>query len=281
LRRLFTSNFRTTCARPGVDWDLANVVQKKGESLREYIQCFYNKRNVIPEVDDKSIVMFFMKGLRYSSLIQKLTMKNPGMSEQMFSITNRYALAEEATLNTREQKKESGHPDQPSSSKGHDKKRKLDRSVNVVERSRHHKDQPKPVNLKASWITFAFSTPRESTRPKTVSDSKVLQMRFSRRPSRPIMRRSLRIPRVTSPRHTRLPTIFLVALTHMRPRGSKNSQSGRSWRSVSPPPSTLDGPRSPLPSTAVTTRTLFQSRVVSSGSLPHRKRHQFQQSASG
>jgi hypothetical protein len=35
------------------------VVQKKGESLREYIQRFYHKRNVIPEVDDKLIVMFF------------------------------------------------------------------------------------------------------------------------------------------------------------------------------------------------------------------------------
>jgi hypothetical protein len=46
----------------------------------------------------------------------------------MFSITNRYALVEEATLDTREQKKESGHPDQPSSSKGHKKKRKLDHS---------------------------------------------------------------------------------------------------------------------------------------------------------
>jgi hypothetical protein len=44
----------------------------------------------------------------------------------MFSIANRYALAEEVTLDTTEQKKELGHPDQPSSSKGHYKKRKLD-----------------------------------------------------------------------------------------------------------------------------------------------------------
>jgi hypothetical protein len=69
-----------------------------------------------------SIMMFFNKGLKDSSLIRKLTMKNLRMSKQMFSIANRYALAEEATHNTREQN-ESGHPDQPSSSKGHDKKR--------------------------------------------------------------------------------------------------------------------------------------------------------------
>jgi hypothetical protein len=30
---LFNSNFRATCAHPGVEWDLTNVVQKKGESL--------------------------------------------------------------------------------------------------------------------------------------------------------------------------------------------------------------------------------------------------------
>jgi hypothetical protein len=36
-------------------------------------------------------------------------MKNPRTSEEMFYITNRYTLAEEATLNTRESKKESGH----------------------------------------------------------------------------------------------------------------------------------------------------------------------------
>jgi hypothetical protein len=42
----------------------------------------------------------------------------------MFFITNKYALVEEATIDTREQKeKESGHTDQLSSSKGHDKKR--------------------------------------------------------------------------------------------------------------------------------------------------------------
>jgi hypothetical protein len=39
------------------------MIQKKGESLRKYIQCFCNKRNIILEVDDKSIIMFFKKGL--------------------------------------------------------------------------------------------------------------------------------------------------------------------------------------------------------------------------
>jgi hypothetical protein len=95
----------------GIDWDLASVVQKKGESLQEYIQRFCNKTNVIPEVDDKSIVMFFNKGLREPSLIWKLAMKNPRTLDEMFYIANRYALVKEATLDNKEQKKQSGHTD--------------------------------------------------------------------------------------------------------------------------------------------------------------------------
>jgi hypothetical protein len=46
--------------------------------------------------------MFFKKGLRDSSLICMLTMKNPMTSEEMFAIANKYTLVEEVTLNTRE-----------------------------------------------------------------------------------------------------------------------------------------------------------------------------------
>jgi hypothetical protein len=128
--------FRTTCTYSRVNWDIASIVQKKGESPREFIQCFCNKRNIISEVDNKSTVMFFKKGLRDPALIHKLAMKNPRTSEAMFTIANKYALAEELTLYTIEQKKEkdSGRVDQPSSSKGNDKKRKADHSINAVER---------------------------------------------------------------------------------------------------------------------------------------------------
>jgi hypothetical protein len=89
---------------------LAGIVQMKGELLRQFTQHFCNKRNLIPVVDGKSIIMFFKKGLRDSCLIHKLTMKNPRTSEQMLAITNKYALSKEVILDTREQK-ESGHTD--------------------------------------------------------------------------------------------------------------------------------------------------------------------------
>jgi hypothetical protein len=174
--QLFIINFCATCAHPGVNWDLASMIQMKGESLREFIQCFCNKRNIILEVDDKLIIMFFKKGLRDASLIRKLTMKNPRMSEDMLAITNKSALAEEVTLDTSEQKKEkeSGHLDQPSSSKGHDKKRKEDHHVNNVERSRRKKEYwSRPGEFEGFLYCTCIFHPRESTRPRTAIDSKV------------------------------------------------------------------------------------------------------------
>jgi hypothetical protein len=135
LCRLFTNNFRATSAHPGINWDLATIVQKKGESLWEFMQHFCNKRNAILEVDGKSIIKFFNRGLTNSSLIHKLAMKKPRMSEDMLAITNKLTLVEEVTFDTQERKKEeSGHTHQPGSSKGHDEWRKADRAVNTVER---------------------------------------------------------------------------------------------------------------------------------------------------
>jgi hypothetical protein len=45
--------------------------------------------------------MFFKKGLKDSVLIRKLIMKNPRSSEEMLTITNKYALAKEATLDNK------------------------------------------------------------------------------------------------------------------------------------------------------------------------------------
>jgi hypothetical protein len=65
---------------------MTSIMQKKRGSLRESIQPFCKKRNVIPEVDNKFIILFFKKRLRDSSLIRKLTMKNPRTSKEMLAI---------------------------------------------------------------------------------------------------------------------------------------------------------------------------------------------------
>jgi hypothetical protein len=78
----------------------------EGESLWEFIQHFCNKWHVIPEVDAKSIIMFFKKWLRDPYLIYKLAMENPRLLKEMLAIANEYALTEEATLDNKEAKKD-------------------------------------------------------------------------------------------------------------------------------------------------------------------------------
>jgi hypothetical protein len=157
----------------------------KGESLREFIQCFCNKRNVIPEVDDKSIIMFFKKGLRDSSLIRKLTMKNPRTSKEILAIANKYALAEEATLDNRDTNidskmdKELSQSDRPSSSKSNDKKRKSGHSVANIERPCHNKTEYRPRlgEFEGFLDRICISIHRESTRLRIATNCKGLPLK--------------------------------------------------------------------------------------------------------
>jgi hypothetical protein len=97
---------------PVVDQQLLSHVHVTRSQLRPDQRCVEDGRvppraysmllqqeYIISDVDDKSI-MFLKKGLRDLSLICKLSMKNPRTSRDMFAIANKYALVEEATLNT-------------------------------------------------------------------------------------------------------------------------------------------------------------------------------------
>jgi hypothetical protein len=111
---------------------------------------------------------------------------------------------------------------------------------------------PGRVHLKAPWIASAFSNPRESTKLGTAIDSKVSQMKYSRRPKGLIRRKIPKNPRATSPKLTMRSTTSMGAPILMSQGRRRNLQPGRSWRSHPPPLSTLSGLRSPSPSTAVT-----------------------------
>jgi hypothetical protein len=58
-------------------------VHKEGESLQEFIQHFYNKRNVIPKVDDKSIIMFFKKGLKDAGVKERQEVESHGLARDL------------------------------------------------------------------------------------------------------------------------------------------------------------------------------------------------------
>jgi hypothetical protein len=90
------------------------------------------------------------------------------------------------------------------------------------------------VNFKASWIASTFSTPRESIRAITMTKG---------------------TDQVKKPEESK--GDFPDSYESRR----KQKLTAREVMAVSspPPPSTLSGPRSPSPSTAMTTQTLYRS----------------------
>jgi hypothetical protein len=101
------------------------------------------------------------------------------------------------------------------------------------------------------------------TRPGTMTDSKVSDMRFSRYPKGTIKRKSSRIPKATSSRLIKRSTTPMVGLSHLSQGGSKNKQLVRSQMS---PTSLkyLKWSEVPLPSIAV--KDVKLNRVLIDGS---------------
>src|SRR5438132_7187384 len=69
----FINNFQGTFTKPGVEWDLYQIHQKKGEFLREFIRRFMKKKNTIPGINDTIVMASFRKGVKDPDLLKKLS----------------------------------------------------------------------------------------------------------------------------------------------------------------------------------------------------------------
>nr|ABA97049.1 retrotransposon protein, putative, Ty3-gypsy subclass [Oryza sativa Japonica Group] len=98
LRDHFIANFQGTFERPGTQFDLYNVIQKSGESLRDYIRRFSEQRNKISDITDDVIIAAFTKGIRHEDLVGNFGRKPPRTVKQMFEKANEYAKAEDAII---------------------------------------------------------------------------------------------------------------------------------------------------------------------------------------
>nr|ABA97602.2 retrotransposon protein, putative, Ty3-gypsy subclass [Oryza sativa Japonica Group] len=98
LRDHFIANFQGTFERPGTQFDLYNLSQKSGESLRDYIRRFSEQRNKISDITDDVIIAAFTKGICHEDLVGKFGRKPPKTVKQMFEKANRYAKAEDAII---------------------------------------------------------------------------------------------------------------------------------------------------------------------------------------
>jgi hypothetical protein len=51
------------CKQPGTKYDLDKLHQTSGESLRNFIRCFSEIRNFVPNINDAEAIAAFTKGL--------------------------------------------------------------------------------------------------------------------------------------------------------------------------------------------------------------------------
>jgi hypothetical protein len=129
-------------------------------------------------------------------------MKNPRTSEEMLAIANKYALVEEATLKTRESKKDkkSSHSDRPGTSKSNNRKRKPYHCVANVEKPCRNRTEYWPRSGEYEGFMYAIFIfhPKENIRLGTTTSYKVSPTRSSNRPKRLNKRRRRRTQRTTS-----------------------------------------------------------------------------------
>src|SRR5438132_535649 len=92
----FIDNMQGTFTKPGVEWDLYQIHQKKGESLREFIRRFMKKKNTIPGISDIVIMVAFRRGVKDPDLLNKLSRRQPETVKELFDMANRYTNQEEA-----------------------------------------------------------------------------------------------------------------------------------------------------------------------------------------
>ena len=65
-----------TCEQPGTKYDLEKLHQSSRESLHDFIKCFSEPRNSIPNITNAEAIAAFTKGLRHEQLRGKLYHKS-------------------------------------------------------------------------------------------------------------------------------------------------------------------------------------------------------------
>ena len=104
LRTHFVANFQGTFERPGDQYDLYQVQQKDGETLKEYVKRFSEARNKIPDIKDDIIIAAFRKGVKDEQFIGKFTRKPPTNVSRLFEMANKYAASADAIVAARKEK---------------------------------------------------------------------------------------------------------------------------------------------------------------------------------
>jgi hypothetical protein len=99
LCRQFVANFMPTYELPATKNDLKAMRQYKDKMLCQYIQCFSQMRNKIPQISNEEVISAFSTGVADIKMGEKLSVNDELTSVvRLFEIADRCAKAEEGRL---------------------------------------------------------------------------------------------------------------------------------------------------------------------------------------
>jgi hypothetical protein len=101
LESQFTRNFHSTYKRPASLEEVKACVQKKGETLRSYIQRWSIIKNSAEDVSDERAIDAFSEGLRRSDLVEEIGRTRPTTVAELMKQANKFADGEDAYSNKR------------------------------------------------------------------------------------------------------------------------------------------------------------------------------------
>jgi hypothetical protein len=101
LEDQFARNFRSTYKRPASLEEIKSCVQKKGETLRSYIQRWSVIKNSAEDVSDERAIDVFSSGLRCSDLVEEIGRTRPRTVSELLEVANRFVDGEDAYNNKR------------------------------------------------------------------------------------------------------------------------------------------------------------------------------------
>jgi hypothetical protein len=96
LENQFVRNFRSTYKCPASLEEIKACVQKKGETLRSYIQRWSVIKNSAEDVSDERAIDAFSAGLHRSDLVEEIGRTRPRTVSELMEVANRFADGEDA-----------------------------------------------------------------------------------------------------------------------------------------------------------------------------------------
>jgi hypothetical protein len=97
LAKQFIGNFKSTYKRPTSMEELKACIQKSGEMLRSYIQCWSIIKNSAEDVSDERAIDALTQGLRQADFVEEMGQIKP----KTVAEANKFADGEDAYQNKR------------------------------------------------------------------------------------------------------------------------------------------------------------------------------------